>query len=95
MGKPAARIGDDHKCDRLGPPRHVGGPILTGAGTVLIEGRPAARVSDRAKCHGHDDVITTGAPRVIIEGKLAARIGDRTHHDGVIMTGAGTVLIGD
>lgn len=74
---------------------HIGGPVSTGATTVLIEGRAAARISDTAICRGPNDTIATGSGTVIIEGKPAARIGDRTAHDGVIVEGAQTVLIGD
>ncbi|WP_309644023.1 PAAR domain-containing protein [Phenylobacterium sp.] len=94
MGKPAARIGDNHNCTIARPLPHKGGPILTGAATVLICQRPAARVTDKALCRGQDDVIATGSATVLIEGLPAARIGDRTVHDGVIVEGAETVLIG-
>lgn len=95
MGKPAARLTDLHTCPETSPSAHVGGPVITGAGTVLIEGKPAARVSDRLRCHGPTDVISTGSSTVIIEGRPAARVGDRTVHRGVIVSGASSVLIGD
>ena len=94
MGKPAARIGDNHNCHSAKPLPHIGGPILTGAATVLICKRAAARVSDKAKCHGPNDTISTGSNTVLIEGLPAARIGDKTVHDGVIVEGAQSVLIG-
>lgn len=95
MGKPAARLTDLHTCPETSPGVHVGGPVITGADTVLIEGKPAARVSDRLRCHGPTDVIATGSGAVIIEGRPAARVGDRTVHRGVIVSGAPSVLIGD
>jgi uncharacterized Zn-binding protein involved in type VI secretion len=73
---------------------HVGGPIITGANSVIIAGMPAARITDKLICVGPPDVIATGSSSVIIEGLPAARIGDKTIHGGVIVTGAPTVIIG-
>ncbi len=95
MCPPAARILDMHVCPQvtvLVP--HVGGPIVTGAASVIIEGMPAARVSDTLVCIGPPDVIATGSSSVIIENKSAARIKDQTVHGGIIVTGAATVIIG-
>ncbi len=95
MCPPAARIMDMHVCPQvtvLVP--HVGGPIVTGAPTVIIEGMPAARIGDTLICIGPPDVIATGSSSVIIAGQPAARLQDQTVHGGVIITGAPTVLIG-
>ena len=95
MGQPAARVLDMHVCPQvtvLVP--HVGGPIVTGAPTVLICFMPAARIGDFAVCIGPPDVIAEGSSSVIICGKPAARIGDKTVHGGAIVSGAPTVLIG-
>jgi uncharacterized Zn-binding protein involved in type VI secretion len=97
MGQPAARVGDMHNCPQVdpGPKPHTGGPILpSGCQSVLIGGKPAARVGDKAKCNGPADTITHGENTVLIGGSPAARLGDRTAHDGVIVEGCGTVLIG-
>jgi uncharacterized Zn-binding protein involved in type VI secretion len=98
MGQPAALVGDMHTCPMVtGVVPHVGGPILPpGAPTVLIGGRPAARVSDMATCVGPPDVILPpGSPTVLIGGLPAARVGDMTAHGGVIVgPGCPTVLIG-
>jgi len=95
---PAARIGDMHTCPMVNPgtppPPHVGGPITTGAPTVIIGNSPAARVTDMATCAGPPDTIVMGSPTVIICGQMAARIGDNTAHGGVIVSGFPTVLIG-
>jgi uncharacterized Zn-binding protein involved in type VI secretion len=89
MGKPAARVGDDHKC-----PLHGGGPIVPPtAWTVFIGGQKAARISDRALC-SPPDVIIQGASTVLIEGLCAARVDDGTAHSGRIASGCPTVLIG-
>jgi uncharacterized Zn-binding protein involved in type VI secretion len=97
MSPPAARITDMHVCPMFdGPKPHVGGPILpAGCPTVLIGGLPAARVGDMATCASAPDVIAPpGAATVLIGGQPAARMGDRTAHQGVIVAGCFTVLIG-
>jgi uncharacterized Zn-binding protein involved in type VI secretion len=95
MGQPSARIGDQHTCPQTtAMVPHVGGPIITGAPTVLACGMPAARVTDTATCVGPVDSIATGSGSVMICGLPAARIGDKTMHGGVIITGAPTVFIG-
>ena len=54
-----------HTCPMFdGPKPHVGGPILPpGAPTVLIGGKPAARMGDPT---AHGGVIVAGFPGVII-----------------------------
>lgn len=95
MGQPAARIGDMHTCpQKEGKKPHKGGPILEGCASVIIGGRPAARVGDKAQCDGPVDIIAKGEPSVIIGGRPAARLGDQTAHGGVIVAGCATVLIG-
>jgi len=86
-----------HTCPVVAPftPPHVGGPILPpGMTTVLIEGMPAARVTDAATCIGPPDIIAAGSTTVQIGGLAAARLGDLTAHGGVIVAGATTVVIG-
>ena len=96
---PAARISDMHTCPMVTPGTppvpHVGGPVVSGAPTVLIGFMPAARISDQCICAGPPDVIVKGSATVIICGMPAARIGDSTAHGGVIVAGCPTVLIGD
>ncbi len=96
MGKPAARVTDNHVCPMVtGTVPHVGGPILPpGCPTVLIGGMPAARVGDLLVCVGPPDTILMGSTSVLIGGSPAARMGDSTLHGGSIMTGFPTVLIG-
>ncbi len=96
MGKPAARITDMHTCPMVtGTVPHVGGPVASGKGTVLIGGLPAARVSDKATCVGPIDFIVKGSATILIGGLPAARPGDTTAHGGVITTGCPTVLLGE
>ncbi len=90
MTQDAARVDDAHTC-----PAHVGGPILPpGFPTIVIGGKPAARVDDLCHCEGPPDMIRSGAPTVLLGGKPAARKGDLTRHGGVIAMGEATVLIG-
>lgn len=91
----AARIGDLHVCPMVtGVVPHVGGPVLTGAPTVLIGGMPAARLGDSATCVGPPDTIAKGSATVLIAGQPAARMGDSCAHGGTVTLGCPTVLIG-
>jgi uncharacterized Zn-binding protein involved in type VI secretion len=88
-----------HRCPKVTPGTppvpHVGGPVLEGCPTVLIEGQPAAREGDSCFCFGEPDKIVTGSSGVYIGEKPAARKGDQTAHGGSIKTGSRTVLIGE
>ena len=99
MGQPAARVGDltSHGSTPLGP-----GP---GCSIVLIEGKPAWRVtadshvcplSDGPKPHG-GGIVTVGSATVNIGGLPAARQGDQVIEAGPpnpIAQGATRVNIG-
>jgi uncharacterized Zn-binding protein involved in type VI secretion len=99
LGKPAARIGDMHKCPDINPDTripHVGGVIDgPGCGTVLIGGLPAAVTGDSCTCVGAVDKVTGGSTGVFIGGKPAARMGDSCAHGGEILGGCRSVLIGE
>ena len=56
---PAAVAGDNCTC--VGPPA----TISKGSGTVMIGGKPAARMGDQT---AHGGVIVAGAPTVMIGG---------------------------
>lgn len=93
----AARLGD------AGIPHCSGYVIATGNPTVLINGRPAARVGDVStphlrpggrRCVTHAAPIVTGAPTVIIAGKPAARVGDILGGCTAVATGSTNVFIG-
>ncbi|MET0395051.1 MAG: PAAR domain-containing protein [Chitinophagaceae bacterium] len=93
----AARAGDMHVCPMVNPggAPHTGGPILPpGCPTVLIEGKPAARMGDMLTCAGPPDTIIKGSATVLIGGQPAARQGDTTAHGGSITLGSLTVIIG-
>ncbi len=97
--KPAARMGD--------PTTH-GGVITAGCPTVLIGGKPAARVGDMHTCpqvnpgvpptpHVGGPIAGPGSPTVLICGQPAARMGDTCTCNGPpdsIAAGQPTVLIG-
>ncbi len=86
----ATRIGDLEAC-----PNGGNSPIVTGAASVFIEGRAAARVGDRLDCAGGHTQIESGSPTVVISGAHASRIGDTTCHKGALTTGAARVFIGN
>ncbi len=95
----AARLTDMHTCPMqtpgLPPVPHVGGPIIgPGVPTVLIGKLPAAVMGDMATCVGPPDTIIKGSTTVMIGGKPAARMGDTTAHEGSIIMGCPTVIIG-
>lgn len=92
----AARVDDRHACPlSIGNVPHADGSLMPpGAPTVLIGGRPAARVGDAAPCSGLPGSIVSGSATVWIEGAAAARAGDATSHGGVIVGGEATVQIG-
>ena len=96
-GKKAARLGDiggGHGCF---PPT----PIIMGSLDVLINHRPAARLSDPVLLHAcgncppHPRNISAGSGTVLINNKKAARASDAINCGGSISTGSGDVLIGE
>jgi uncharacterized Zn-binding protein involved in type VI secretion len=89
---------------------HGGKIVGPGASQVLIEGQPAARVTDWVSCplappaappppHTGGNIIPPGAAMVLIEGQPAARVGDVAICAGgvpnAIVSGAADVEIGD
>ncbi|MCV6610764.1 MAG: PAAR domain-containing protein [Amphritea sp.] len=93
----AARLGDTCSAHGCFPPT----PVTSGSGNVLINGLPAARVSDSAAPHGcgkcppHGRSIAAGSATVFINGRPAARVGDTISCGGNVATGSDNVLIGD
>jgi len=96
MGKPAARMGDSTA---------HGGVIVGGFPTVMIGGKPAARVSDMHTCpmvngivpHVGGPILPAGPVLVMIGGLPAATIGSMCTCVGPpdsIIVGCPTVLIG-
>ena len=96
MSRPAARVEDQHFCPLGIPKDHVGGPILPRQKPrTFINGKPAARVGDKADCEvAPDDTVRGGLMTVFIDGHPASRIHDNTDI-GLIMEGSPTVLLGE
>lgn len=94
----AARVTDNHVCPKMrGNTPHVGGPVTAGSPNVTIETQAAARLGDPLACVGVGavDVLASGSGTVTINGKPASRLADPCVHGGVMVSGAGTVTIGD
>lgn len=94
----AARISDHHVCPKAepGPVPHVGGPVFAGSATVIVGFLPAARVGDSTVCFpvGPQDSIEAGSASVVIDHHAAARRGDACSHQGALVGGCPTVVIG-
>ncbi len=106
MGQPAARLGDMvlQAAPHCHAPIHPAAlvptpvphpalplPIIIGSATVMIGGKPAARLTDTTKpCSlpacvpGGPGIIAKGSESVTINGLPAARIGDTTSHPACI-----------
>ncbi len=67
-GMPAWRITDFHTCPMLTPvpSPHVGGMVVMGSTTVLINGIPAVRMGDTIVEAGPPNTIVSGEPTVLI-----------------------------
>jgi uncharacterized Zn-binding protein involved in type VI secretion len=95
---PQGRLGDKsqavcaHGC--LACPHPVIGPAVTGSPDVLVNDRPALRVTDQGihtPCCGPNTwVATSGSATVFINGLPAHRVGDTDTHCG----GVGTLIEG-
>lgn len=89
---PAARVGDESA--------HPG--VITGPGvlSVLIEGKPAARLGDIHVCSFPPPAVHPSTPIVMgsssvqIGGQPAARVGDEAGCGATIVEGAVGVMIG-
>jgi uncharacterized Zn-binding protein involved in type VI secretion len=67
-GRPAWRaLVDVHVCPlTTGTVPHVGGPVVVGSATVLVNGVPAARQGDTVVENGPPNGIVAGCPTVVI-----------------------------
>ncbi len=78
----AACQGDPHVCPMFsGPKPHGGGTITLGSKSVLIGGKPAARVSDLTVC--------TSEPGQVAVGEASVLIGDLPGGAGTLAAGNG------
>ena len=92
VGDQAHVPADAHGCPAC--PHPCIGPITSGSSTVLINGKPAARVGDvgvhSACCGPNSFTITGSSSRVRIDGRPAVKQGDTTQHCG----GTGKIVSG-
>ena len=84
----AACVGDMHVCPIKG---HGSSPIMPNGSSILVEGKPIARVGDATGCGA---VITQGYPLAIADGMPVAYLGSPTSHGGSIVSGNQRVILG-
>ncbi|TBW43911.1 hypothetical protein EZI54_23930 [Marinobacter halodurans] len=65
----AACVGDMHVCPIKG---HSSSPIMPNGSSILVEGKPIARVGDATGCGA---VITQGYPLALADGMPVAYLG--------------------
>lgn len=63
----------------VGDPTSSGGRVVSGSSATDIDGKPVARVGDKAVCPQHKGAfpIVTGDASLIVDGSPVARHGDR------------------
>ena len=96
MSKLIATVGDTHTCPMVtGTTPHIGGTIITGASSMLVNNKPVARMGDKVICTGCGMMATIiqGDANVLIEGKPIAYAGCMTSHGGFITSGQANALI--
>lgn len=77
-------IGTDH--DGFPPT-----PVIAGSGTVIMDGKPVARVGDPLEPHDkpkhppHPRAIAQGSSTILIDGKSAALTGHSVDCGGVVI----------
>lgn len=78
----------------LGDSTTAGGQVITGCDTYRIEGKPVARIGDRATCplHGGDFPIITGHPTIRMGGKSVVRHGDKLACGCAVLAGEQTLV---
>ena len=84
---------------RLGDPGTHGGRIVAGASTVLVQGRPAARLGDAhiepPPWAGHGaQSVASGSGTVFAEGRPMAREGDSAVCGARLLPTQGSVRVG-
>jgi uncharacterized Zn-binding protein involved in type VI secretion len=84
----AACVGDMHVCPIKG---HGSSPIMPNGSSILVEGKPIARVGDVTGCGA---VITQGYPLAQADGMPVAYLGSPTNHGGSIVSGNPRVVLG-
>lgn len=87
-GKPAARQGDAVTCPHCGDTQ-----IATGSPNIFINGLPAARQGDCTACGAELNLQVVA--NVLFNGRPAVVMGSQSSHDGVVIGGSGSVIIGN
>jgi uncharacterized Zn-binding protein involved in type VI secretion len=64
-------------------------PIVSGSGTVLVEGTPCTLVGSPI---ANGSVVVGGSGSVLVEGQPLVRVGDPTSCGSIIGSGASTVI---
>ncbi len=91
VSAPISTIGDHHKCLKLNLTTlvpHIGGAIMSGSPNIFIQGKPVARVGDKAHCLMFHDKITHGIPTLTANGRPVAYAGSKTDHNGKVTQGS-------
>lgn len=91
MGQPAIHVGHLHSC-----PSHTGERVQgPAAPTILLEGKPAARIGDKIGCKGEAPaLLTTGEDTVLFNGAVAAHVFSLTTHRSALSECSLTILVG-
>jgi len=84
----AACVGDMHVCPIKG---HGSSTVMPNGSSILVEGKPIARVGDVTGCGA---VITQGYPLALADGMPVAHLGSPTSHGGSIVSGNQRVILG-
>jgi uncharacterized Zn-binding protein involved in type VI secretion len=88
-----ARIGDMSTSDPCGAPER---PIISGASTVFMDGKPVAVIGSQLAPHAcpgaspHSAVISSSSGSIFVEGKPIARVGDGISCGSKVKTGSPT-----
>jgi uncharacterized Zn-binding protein involved in type VI secretion len=88
-------MGDDSCHDDT--KHNVSGTIIQGAGTVMVNGLPVARMSDIVmRDDGHFGIIIGGSGTVVAEGLPVARMSETFIgcFTGIIIDGSANVMVG-
>lgn len=97
MAIPCVRVGDVQPCPATTPQPHGIATVIAGSPTVIVVGQPAAHLGSALVCASAPapNAVTAASTTVFVNGQGAARTGDATSHGGVLLSGQGTVLVGD
>jgi len=81
---------------RIGDTNSGGGKIITGAPTVLCNGRPVAHIGSPLTPHWkkhYVSTVITGSRNVLVSGKPVAKLGSSNSCGHKLITGSSTVLV--